>query len=115
MDPTTRFGAQEDGFQILLEDGDNRVFCRGASAAHGDRTVLAVLPASEHPARATLDRLAREYGLKDELDGTWAPETIAGALAYLAPEQTGRVNRSIDQAFDAPRGRPGHAHRRSTD
>ncbi|MBV8277990.1 MAG: AAA family ATPase, partial [Verrucomicrobia bacterium] len=28
------------------------------------------------------------------------PETIAGSLAYMAPEQTGRVNRSIDSRSD---------------
>ena len=28
------------------------------------------------------------------------PETIAGALAYMAPEQTGRMNRSIDSRSD---------------
>ena len=28
------------------------------------------------------------------------PETIAGTLAYLAPEQTGRMNRSIDSRSD---------------
>jgi serine/threonine protein kinase len=155
-----------------------------------------VLPAAEHPTPATLDRLAREYGLKDELDGAWAlrplelvrergrtmlvledtrseplerllgppmevrsflrlaiaiaaaltqvhrrglvhkdikpanilvnrttgevkltgfgiasrlprerqvpapPESIAGTLAYMAPEQTGRMNRSIDSRSD---------------
>jgi serine/threonine protein kinase len=157
---------------------------------------LAVLPAAEHPTPATLDRLAREYDLKDELDGAWAarpielvrdrgrtmlvledtgseplhrllgapmemrsflrlaiavataltqvhrrslvhkdikpanilvnrttgevkltgfgiasclprerqapapPESIAGTLAYMAPEQTGRMNRSIDARSD---------------
>src|SRR5713101_3825837 len=183
------------GFQVLWEDGEH-VFCRGNS--HGDDTtlVLAVLPASEHPAPAVLDRLAHEYGLKEELDGAWAvrplelireggrtmlvleypggeplerllgapletdhflrpaiditvavgklhrrgllhkdikpanimvncldgqvrltgfgiasrvprerqapkpPETIAGTLAYMAPEQTGRMNRSIDSRSD---------------
>ena len=168
------------------------------SAAHADAdgSVLAVLPAAEHPTPATLDRLAHEYGLKDELDGAWAvrplelirergrtmlvledpggeplerllgapmetdrflrlaiditvalgrlhrrglvhkdikpanilvncadgqvrltafgiasrlprerqapepPETIAGTLAYMAPEQTGRMNRSIDSRSD---------------
>jgi hypothetical protein len=34
--------------------------------------VLAVLPAAEHPTPAIVDRLTREYGLKDELDGAWA-------------------------------------------
>ena len=34
--------------------------------------VLVVRPAAEQPTPAALDRLAREYGLKDELDGAWA-------------------------------------------
>jgi serine/threonine protein kinase len=182
--------------QVLWEDGE-RVFCRGESQANGYRaTVLVVLPAAEHPTPATLDRLAHEYGLKDELDGAWAvrplefvrersrimlvledtsgepldrllkvpmevgsflrlaiavavaltqvhrrglvhkdikpanilvnrttgevrltgfgiasrlprerqapapPESIAGTLAYMAPEQTGRMNRSIDARSD---------------
>jgi serine/threonine protein kinase len=182
-------------FQVLLEDGE-RVFCRVGSHANADGSVLAVLPAAEHPTPATLDRLAHEYGFKDELNGAWAarplelirdggrtmlvledpggeplerllgvpfemdlflrlaidisvavgrlhrrgllhkdikpanimvncadrqvrltgfgiasrvprerqapepPETIAGTLAYMAPEQTGRMNRSIDSRSD---------------
>jgi Histidine kinase-, DNA gyrase B-, and HSP90-like ATPase len=44
-----------------------RVACR-----HGGdrRAVLFVLP--EYPSSSRVDRLAREYGLKDELDGAWA-------------------------------------------
>jgi PAS domain S-box-containing protein len=180
----------------LWED-EERVFCGGVSHANAARSaVLVVLPAAEHPAPATLDRLAHEYGLKDELDGAWAvrplklvrevgrtmlvledpggeplerllgapmelerflrlavgiatalgkvhqrglvhkdlkpvhillnctdgqvrltgfgiasrlprerqapgpPEFIAGTLAYMAPEQTGRMNRSIDARSD---------------
>ena len=181
---------------MLWEDGE-LVFCRGERNTDGYRaTVLAVLPTAEHPTPAILDRLAREYGLKDELDGAWAvrplelvrergrimlvledtrgeplhrlfevpmelrgflrlaiavaaaltqvhrrglvhkdikpanilvnrttgevkltgfgiasrlprerqapapPESIAGTLAYMAPEQTGRMNRSIDARSD---------------
>src|SRR5438552_2224265 len=73
MDPSSWSGAGGvSSLQVLWEDGE-LVFCRGDSHADGYRAaVLAVLPAAEHPTSATLDRLAREYGLKDELDGAWA-------------------------------------------
>src|SRR5882757_3967678 len=197
MDPSSWLGAGGvSNLQVLWEDGE-RVFCRGESHATGHRTaVLAVLPAAEHPTPTTLDRLAREYELKDELDGAWAvrplelvrergrtmlvledtgseplhrllgpplevrsflhlaiaiaealtqvhrrglvhkdikpanilvnrttgavkltgfgiasrlprerqapapPESVAGTLAYMAPEQTGRMNRSVDSRSD---------------
>jgi PAS domain S-box-containing protein len=204
MNPSSWFGAGGDSsLKLLWQDGE-RVFCRrenhicgGENQASGyQAAVLAVLPAAEHPTPATLDRLAREYGLKDELDGAWAarplelvrergrimlvledtysepldrllgapmdmpsflriaitvvaaltqvhrrglvhkdikptnilvnrmtgeikltgfgiasrlprerqvpapPESIAGTLAYMAPEQTGRMNRSIDARSD---------------
>ena len=73
MNPSSWLGADGvSGLRVLWEDGE-RVFCRGERHADGHRAaVLAVLPAAEHPTPATLDRLAREYELKDELDGTWA-------------------------------------------
>src|SRR5882762_6815536 len=73
MDPSSWSGAgRVSGLQVLWEDGE-RVFCRGERRADGHgATVLAVLPAAEHPTPATLDGLAREYELKDELDGAWA-------------------------------------------
>src|ERR1700757_1826184 len=74
MNPSLQFNADGDrSFRVLWEDGD-RIFCQGhRRSADGDRdTVLAVLPATEHPTPATLDRLAHEYGLKDELDVAWA-------------------------------------------
>src|SRR6516165_3130356 len=59
--------------QVLWEDGE-RVFCRGLRVGDdGNRSaVLVVMPAAEHPSRASLDRLAHEHALKNELDGTWA-------------------------------------------
>src|SRR5467141_1950555 len=39
-------------------------------------------------------RLAREHRVPEP------PEVIAGTLAYMAPEQTGRMNRSVDSRTD---------------
>ncbi|WP_354684334.1 AAA family ATPase [Cupriavidus necator] len=182
--------------QVLWDDGE-RIFCRGRRPGDSsDQHVLLARPAAEHPLPASLDRLAHELGLREELDGAWAvrplalareasrtmlvledpggeplsrllgapmevadflrlairiaaalgklhqrglvhkdlkpthilvncadgqarltgfglasrlprerqspepPETIAGTLAYMAPEQTGRMNRSIDSRSD---------------
>src|SRR6516165_4577084 len=71
--------AYSDGSsQVLWEDGE-RVFSRGWRLDdNGNRlAVLLVAPAADHPS-----------------------ETIAGTLAYMAPEQTGRMNRSIDSRSD---------------
>ena len=78
MDHRLRFGAARDGrLQILWEDGD-RIFCRGVKHVDGQRiAVLAVLPAAENPTPASLDRLAHEYGLKDQLDSAWAVRPLA--------------------------------------
>ncbi|MBN3766223.1 AAA family ATPase [Burkholderia sp. Ac-20365] len=186
----------DNRLQMSWDDGE-RVFWRGRRPSHIDGPdVLFARPAAEHPRPASLDRLAHEFGLKDELDGTWAvrpldlvrengqtllvledpggeplarllgapmdiehffhhavgiasvlgqlhqrglvhkdlkpahilvncaggqarltgfglasrlprerqapepPETISGTLAYMAPEQTGRMNRSIDSRSD---------------
>ena len=183
--------------EALWEDGERRCYRVWRSGTDGTRSgYLAALPAAEHPTRASLDRLAHEYALKDQLDGSWAvlplelvrdrgatalvleyhdgepldrliaqpmevgaflriavalaaaivqlhrrglvhkdikpanilvdpdgdrvrlmgfgvasrlprehqspepPELIAGTLAYAAPEQTGRMNRSIDARSD---------------
>ena len=38
--------------------------------------------------------------LSQEREAPKHPQTIAGTLAYMAPEQTGRMNRSIDSRSD---------------
>src|SRR5262249_16419466 len=67
----------EGGCQVLWED-DERVFRRGWRLDDNGkrRAVLIVLPAAEHPSRASLDRLTHEYELRDELDGSWAARPL---------------------------------------
>src|SRR5947209_5944314 len=73
MNPSSWFDAPGDtGLQVLWEDGE-RIFCRRWRDDDGNRNaVLAVLPAAEHPTPGSLDRLAHEYGLKQDLDAAWA-------------------------------------------
>jgi serine/threonine protein kinase len=75
--PPTLFSAiGNNDFQVLWEDSE-RFFCKGPRHANADNSaVLAVLPAAEHPTPVTLDRLAHEYGLKDELDAARAARPL---------------------------------------
>jgi PAS domain S-box-containing protein len=61
------------GLEILSENG-GLAFGRGwRHSAEGRRSaVLVRLPTSGQPTPATLDRLAHEYSLEDELNSTWA-------------------------------------------
>src|SRR6267154_2660455 len=91
-------------FQVLLEDGE-RVFCRVGSHANADRpAMLAVLPAAEHPTPATLDRLAHEYGLKEELDRAWAVRPLElireGGRTMLVLEDPG--GEPLERLLGAP-------------
>jgi serine/threonine protein kinase len=98
MDPSLRFGADgESSIQVLWEHGE-RNFCRAwRRAANGKQdAVLVVLPAAEHPIPATLDRLAHEYGLKDELDNAWA----------VRPLELGRERDRTGLVLEDPRGEP---------
>jgi PAS domain S-box-containing protein len=63
---------------VLCEEGE-RILCRGwRDDVDGDRTaVLAVLSNSEHPTPGLVNRLAHEYGLRDELDGRSAARPLA--------------------------------------
>jgi serine/threonine protein kinase len=58
----------------LVERPGETVMCRGSRVGDdGERSaVLVVLPAAEPPSPSSLDRLAHEYRLKDELDRDWA-------------------------------------------
>ena len=78
MVPPSLNGVYLDGnSQVLWEDGD-RVFCRVWRLGDDGNpsAVLVILPAAERPSPSGLDRLAHEYGLKDELDGAWAVQPL---------------------------------------
>jgi hypothetical protein len=97
MVPHSLTGAYSDGDSpILWEDGE-RVFRRGWQPDdHGRRrAVLIVQPGVEHLSRASLDRLAHEYELKDQLDGAWAARPLDlvrdAARAVLVLEDAGAL------------------------
>ena len=78
MNVSPSLGASGVGsLAVLCEDGE-RTLCRGRrNNGDSDETaVLAVLSASEHPTPQFIDRLAHEFGLKDELDGAWAARPL---------------------------------------
>ena len=95
----------DSSFRVLTEDGE-RVFCRGSRLGDdGNRSaVLVVLPTAEHPSPSSLDRLAHEYGLKDELDGAWAVRPLEfvreGGRAMLVLEDPG--GEPLDRSLGAP-------------
>jgi len=65
-----------DGMQIVWDDGE-RLLCRGRRATEaGDRAVLMTRPAAEQPLPASLERLAHEFSLRDELGETWAVQPL---------------------------------------
>jgi len=78
LDQSPRFGAIGDShFQVLWEDGE-RALCRtGWPMADGGRSaVLIAQSTAEHPTSASLERLAHEYRLRDQLDSAWAARPL---------------------------------------
>ena len=89
-----------DDLKPLSVDGE-RVICRGwrDNIDGAGSAVLAVLSASEHPTPGFVDRLAHEYGLKDELPG----RSVAHPLALV--RQHGRTVLLLADPGGEPLGR----------
>jgi PAS domain S-box-containing protein len=79
MSTSSRIYTKADDCPEVLWQDSERVFCRERRPdADGNlQDVLIVTPAAQHPTAASLDRLAHEYTLKDELDGAWAVRPLA--------------------------------------
>ena len=82
-----------NGLQILWDDGE-RVFYRGRRPDEAAGDFLLARPAAEQPLPASLDRLAHEYRLKDELDSAWAIRPLelvreAGRTALMLEDPGG--------------------------
>ena len=72
-------GSLSDRLQTVLEDGEF-VLCRSGDAADTtspSRSVLVVMPRSEHPRPQTVRMLEHEHSLRDELDPAWAIRSLA--------------------------------------
>ncbi|MGF6856918.1 trifunctional serine/threonine-protein kinase/ATP-binding protein/sensor histidine kinase [Paraburkholderia sp. CI3] len=93
-----------NSFQFLWDDGE-RVFSRGRRPGDGDgNNLLIARPAAEHPPLGILERLAHEFGLKDELDGGWAVRPLElvreGGRTLLVLEDPG--GEPLAQLLGAP-------------
>ena len=107
LNPYFSLGAidENSSHDASWEDGQF-VFRRAwRRAADGKRdATLVVHPVAEHPAPAILDRLAHEYGLKEELDGAWAVRPLElvrdGGPVMLVLEDPG--GEPLDLLLSAP-------------
>jgi PAS domain S-box-containing protein len=84
--------------ETLRQDGEF-ILCRGLRSNKAETSppsILALLPAIEHPAPATIKKMEHEFSLKDELDPAWAVRPIALA----------QYNGRAMLLFDDPPGEP---------
>ena len=73
MKPLSWFGAGQDGsFRRVRRTANVSSTANSGMAPTAVARGLAVLPAADYPTPVSLNRLAYEYGLKDELDGASA-------------------------------------------
>jgi hypothetical protein len=74
MDVSSRVPAKGNhGLEVLWEDGERVFYRERILNRDGElKNVLLVRLASEHQAPASVDRIAHEYALRDDLDEAWA-------------------------------------------
>ncbi|WP_124604198.1 hypothetical protein [Burkholderia sp. Bp8963] len=106
-------GEMHDGLQTSWKDGE-RVFSRVRRPADGgDATRLVVRPAVEPPSPASVDRLAHEFELKDELDRAWAVRPLElvreGGGTLLVRKPPAHPSRTVESVA-GPAGRQHRDH-----
>jgi PAS domain S-box-containing protein len=72
-------GLAADRLETILEDGEF-VLCRGVDPGGPTvpaRSVLVVMPRSEHPRPQAVRMLEHEHALREELDSAWAARSLA--------------------------------------
>jgi PAS domain S-box-containing protein len=95
----------DSGLRTMWEDGD-RVLCRERRDNTDRNTVLVVLLAAEQPTFDSLNRLTREYEIKDDLDRAWAARPIAlthynGRMALVLEDPGGApLDRLLGRPLD---------------
>ncbi|WP_051264238.1 ATP-binding protein [Rhizobium leucaenae] len=91
--PTSRFLALAISITVALRHVHER------GLIHKDLKPAHIL-VDDTSAQVRLTGFGHASRLPRERQATSSPEYIAGTLAYIAPEQTGRMNRSIDSRSD---------------
>src|SRR5258706_6778885 len=67
-----------DRLETVLEDGEFVLYgSAGAAQAPPSRSVLVVMPRSQHPRPQAVRMLENEHSLRDELDPAWALRSLA--------------------------------------
>ena len=70
-------GGHSGPLELLREDSEFALFRTRDESVGGNRqTILTLVPVREQPATSVLNRLTREYELKDRLDRSWAVRPV---------------------------------------